>query len=220
MRKILFPLAALALIFTTSCQDAPKADQVNANEAVGTPDANAATTMSLDLAKSNIHWIGSKPVGSQHTGTIAITKGGLLSDEGKIVGGFFIMDMKSIQPTDQNDEDNGKLKAHLMSPDFLDAEKFPEGTFEISAVEPLLDAQHLENKDATHTITGNLTLKGIKKIISFPAIIQQTADQIIADAHFNFIRTDWNINYNSDASMKDKFINKEINLKIHLEAHK
>ena len=220
MRKLIFPLAACALLLGTSCQDAPKADQVTSGDAVETTNAASATTMSVDLTKSSVQWIGSKPIGTHHNGTITITKGGLLADEGKIVGGYFIMDLKSIQPVDQNEEDNAKLKAHLMSPDFLDAEQFPEGDFEISTVEPLTNTDDLENKDATHMVTGNLTLKGIKKSISFPAVIKQTDDKVTADAHFNLIRTDWNINFNNDASIKEKFINKEINLKIHLEAQK
>lgn len=220
MRKLLFPVTAIALFLSTSCQNAPKADQANASEAVETTDVSSATTMTINVARSSIEWIGSKPIGSHHNGTINITKGGFLTEAGTILGGYFIMNMQSIQPLDQDEKDNAKLKAHLMSADFLDAAKYPEGDFEISSIAPIENTKNLENKDATHTVTGNLTLKGIKKSISFPAVIKQSGDQIIADAHFNLIRTDWNINFNSDASIKDKFINKEINLKIHLEAEK
>lgn len=220
MRKLLFPLAALAILIITSCKNAPKTDHANAGEAVTTVDASTATTMTINLAKSSVQWIGSKPIGGQHTGTINITKGGFLTDAGKILGGYIIMNMQSIQPTDQDEKANAKLKAHLMSSDFFDATQYPEGNFEISSIDPIENAQELENKEATNMVTGNLTLKGIKKSISFPAIIQKTGDEIIADAHFNIIRTDWNIKYNSDASLKDKFINKELNLKIHLVAEK
>lgn len=221
MKKSIFSLAvASMLLAVSSCQDAPVADLANTSDAVEANASSTATTMHIDMEKSRIEWIGSKPIGSQHNGTVNMTNGGLLVEDGKLIGGFFILDMKSMTPLDQDEEGNAKLKAHLLSPDFVDAEQFPEGTFEITNIEPLGDVQHLENKDATHTITGNLTLKGISKSISFPATIQENADQVIADAHFNIIRTDWNINFNSDASIKDKFINKEINIKIHLEAHK
>lgn len=220
MRKIVLPLAAITLLFTASCNDSPKADLANSSEAVNGTSSDAGTTLNLDLSKSKVEWIGSKPVGKQHNGTIDITKGGLVTDNGNLVGGYFIINTKSITPLDQNEEDNGKLRAHLLSEDFFDAEKHPEGTFEITSVEPISEAGHLENKDANHMITGNLTLKGITKSITFPAVVQESENQVIADAHFNIIRTDWNINFNSDESLKDKFINKELNLKVHIEAQK
>lgn len=70
-------------------------------------------------------------------------------------------------------------------------------------------------KDATHTITGNLTLKNVTKSISFPAKVSQANGVITADANFTFDRTQWNLSYGNDKSYKDKFIHPDVTLKIH-----
>lgn len=222
MRKVFFPLALAALIFASSCNDAPKADIANSSEAVDAqPSTDDGIIMSVDLAKSGIEWVGSKPMGMKNSGNLNISKAGLvLTPDNQLSGGYFIMDIANINPTNQDEEGNEKLKKHLLSDDFFDADNHPQGTFEITSVSPVSSTENLEYKDANHLITGNLTLKGITKSITFPAKVQQEGNKLVADAEFNIIRTDWNINFNSDASIKDKFINKEVNLKVHLEAEK
>lgn len=220
MKKHLFPLALIGLLLMVSCADTPPADEATAGAAVEANTHAEGTVLQTDLQSSKIEWHGAKPVGSGHNGTISITKGSLVVYRHNITGGSFTMDINSIAPGDQDAEHNAKLKGHLLSADFLEAEKFPEATFEITGIKAADNPAALENKAATHIITGNATLKGITKSISFPAKVSVADDQVIADAVFNIDRTDWGINYQSDAGIKDKFIKKEINLNIHLVARK
>lgn len=220
MKQVKLSVAAAAMLFAVSCGNAPESDQVNAGDAIESNTNAEGVTLVVDNNATTINWRGRKPVGDGHTGTITLKEGSSLTvEENNIKGGNFIFDFTSLTPTDQDEDGNTKLKGHLLSPDFLDVEQFPEGNFEIISVTEGVDST-VKLEGATHTITGNLTLKGITKSISFPAKINIADNKVITDAEFNFIRTDWNINYQSDASIKDKFINKEIELKLHVEANK
>lgn len=216
MKNLLFPIVAGTLLIA-SCQDAPEADTAEAGDAQQVEQA-AGTTYTADVTQSKVEWIGTKPVG-QHHGTFALQNGTLIVSENALKGGTFTIDVKSITPDDQDAEYNAKLQGHLLSADFFDAEKHPTGTFEITSVtEGVQNAETLVMKDATHTITGNLTLKGITKSITFPAKVAMTESSVTADANFNIDRTQWEIIYGNDQSLGDKFIRPEVNLQVHLVA--
>ncbi len=215
---LLFPIVA-GTLFIASCQDAPEADNAEVTEAQEV-ETTAGNTYAADVSQSKVEWIGTKPVG-QHHGTFKLQNGTLIVSENALKGGTFTVDIKSVTPDDQDAEGNAKLQGHLMSADFFDAEKHPTGTFEITNVtEGVQNTDGLVMKDATHTITGNLTLKGVTKSITFPAKVQVAESNITADANFNIDRTQWEIVYGNDKSLGDKFIRPEVNLQVHLVANK
>ena len=120
---------------------------------------------------------------------------------------------------DQDAEGNAKLQKHLKSADFFEVEKYPTGTFEITQVTAGA-ANDALMKDATHTVTGNLMLKDQTKSVSFPAKISVSDAEVVTDANFNIDRTQWGINYQSDKSVQNKFIEHEVNIKLHVVAKK
>lgn len=63
--------------------------------------------------------------------------------------------------TDGIDTTNPKLDAHLKSPDFFDAAKFPTATFKATKIEV--------TGKTTGTITGDLTLHGVTKPVTLKA---------------------------------------------------
>lgn len=69
-------------------------------------------------------------------------------------------------------------------------------------------------KDATHTISGNLTLKDSTKNITFPARITMDSATITATADFNIDRTLWGMNYKGPGNPQDWLINKQVNLNL------
>jgi polyisoprenoid-binding protein YceI len=219
MKKLTLTIAAAAMLFAVSCNNSPDADRAEAGDAIEA-QAGTGTELKADANATVIEWIGSKPLGSQHQGTISLKEGSLTIDNNNITGGKFVFDLNSLTPNDQDSTGNAKLQGHLLAPDFLDVAQYPDGTFELVSVTPGVDAATVTNKDATHMVTGNLTLKGVTRSISFPAKVEASNDRVEAHATFNIDRTQWNINYNSDASIKDKFISKEINLTLHLVAVK
>lgn len=220
MKRILLSISAASLIFA-SCQDAPKADDATVTDAQQVQTA-AGADYKADLAQSKIEWIGTKPVGKHH-GTLMVKEGTVTVADNAIKGGSFVIDIKSLKPDDQDSTGNAKLQGHLLSPDFFDADKFPNATFTITEVKAGVDpslAKDLVMKDATHTITGNLTLKDVTKSVSFPAKVSVTDASVTADANFNIDRTQWNMAYGSDKSLGDKFIDPRVNLALHLVANK
>src|SRR5690606_11850656 len=82
--------------------------------------------------------------------------------------------------------DNDKLADHLKSKDFFDVEQFPEAKFESTSIVASADG---------FDVTGNLTLHGVTKSITFPALIEVAEDTITAKAEFSINRKDFEILY-------------------------
>lgn len=212
--KVLSFIAVAA--FLASC-GGPQGDKAQTGEAQEVSVKSGDVTLNVDLAASNVEWIGTKPTG-QHNGTISISEGNLLLANGAVVGGKFTIDMNSIVCLDLTDAtDNGKLVGHLKSPDFFEVETYPTAVFEITSAEAVQG-----NPAATHNITGNLTMKNVTKSITFPAMVTVSDDGVTASTPaFLIDRTQWNVQYGSKtlfANLKDNFINDEISLVINLKA--
>lgn len=221
MKRIFLFLAAGSIAFA-SCQDAPKADKAEATDAQTVTTPATGNTYKADAAASKIEFIGTKPVGKHH-GTFNLKDGSITAENNAITGGKFVIDITSLKADDQDSTGNAKLAGHLASPDFFDAAKFPEATFEITGVKAGIDTaggNKVLMADATHTVTGNLTLKGVSKSISFPAKVAMSDASITTDANFNIDRTQWNLNYGNDKGLGDKFIRPEVNLTLHVLANK
>lgn len=150
----------------------------------------ARKEVKIDTANSKIEWVGKKVTG-RHNGTVMIKEGALLTEGGKLTGGEFIIDMTSIKVLDLEGEYNTKLKGHLMSDDFFSVEKNPTAKFVITSVNESTET------DATHFISGDLTIKGITNKITFPATVSQKGDKVTANASFAIDRTKWNVRYGS-----------------------
>ena len=85
--------------------------------------AAAPTTLKVDASASTFNWLGKKFTG-EHNGTVGVQGGSLVVDGGKLSGGEFTIDMKSIKCLDLTDAGyNAKLIGHLTSPDFFDIAK-------------------------------------------------------------------------------------------------
>ncbi|MBC6112522.1 YceI family protein [Pedobacter fastidiosus] len=168
-------------------------------------------TYTVDASKSTITWVGKKVTGS-HNGTITL-KSGTLNVNGKnVTGGGFIIDMTSIKDADGS----AKLEGHLKADDFFGAEKFPTSNFVITKV---------AGSGANVTVTGNLTIKGITKPLTFPATVAVNADGTITATAAKIVvdRTKYDIKYGSKSffeSIGDKAIYDEFELAVKLVAKK
>src|SRR3982751_6721331 len=99
-------------------------------------------TQSFELvsSQSNIEWTGHKVTGA-HNGTIDIREGSLQIEDGKPVGGYFVINTTSILIVDITDPaTNAQFAGHLASDDFFSSAKYPEAIFEI------LDATHKHDR--------------------------------------------------------------------------
>ncbi len=220
MKPVLNGLTAVLLTFgLIACGEAPKGEKVEAGEAIESSDQAAAegTTYLVDTESSQINWTGSKLVGNSHTGYIKLDEGTLQVDNGNLSGGTFVIDMTTLTDTDLEDEGKRKkLEGHLKSDDFFSVGAHPTAKFEIVKVE-----EATGNPDATHRITGNLTMKGITKSVTLPAKVSMSDGQLMASTpQFTIDRTQWEVMYGSSALdvVKDKVIRDEVGLKIELAA--
>jgi polyisoprenoid-binding protein YceI len=214
MKKVLLLFVVAA--FATACgNSANTAETTEVGSAVEAGDANVLT-----IAESTVKWTGKKLTG-EHYGKINISEGQLFVDGDQLSGGSFTIDMNTITVEDLEDaEYNKKLTDHLYSEDFFNVAQFNAANFEITGVEALAAADAAGN---THTISGNLTIKGITKGISFPAKVENNEAGINASAKFDIDRTLWDIKYRSGKifpEIGDKVIYDEIGIELNLAATK
>ncbi|TAF64983.1 MAG: YceI family protein [Cytophagales bacterium] len=232
-KNVLF--ISVAASFLVSCGGSPKSDEAKTEEAkkVDSTKTQEGDALKADVKNSEITWVGSKPTG-KHNGTIAVKEGTLNVKENNVVGGKFVIDINTLTVLDLQDKDkNAKLSGHLRSADFFDAEKYPTATFEITEVTTFKAEEKKEEKkeekdaafsiaDPTHTVTGNFTLRGVTKSISFPAKITVKEGNVEAVAKFNIDRTQWGLVYQAEGekSIGDKFIYNTVNIGFKLVATK
>lgn len=166
----------------------------------------APSTSPVSTKASSIVW-NAKKVTGEHTGTIGISAGKLVVNKNQITGGNFTIDMKSIVCKDITDpEYNKKFVGHISSGDFFEIEKFPTAQFVITKV-------------AGNQVSGNLTIKGITKAISFPAQIAVNNGKVSAKANITIDRTDYDIKFGSKKffeSIGDKAIFDDFSLAVTL----
>jgi polyisoprenoid-binding protein YceI len=156
--------------------------------------------------------------GKPHEGTLQLTSGTLVTAaNGKAKGGNFVINMKSINSVNpKTGEINKGVVEHLHSDDFFSTMRFPLSTFTITKIIP-------SAKPNEYTITGNLTLKGISNLITFPAIISTEGEKLKAQAAVTIDRTLWGITYKSYSflsQMKDDLIPNNIKLTMNLVFNK
>ena len=218
MNKQFFLAIVIATTFT-ACKTTPKGD-----EAATTETQTVATTTGNEYmthASSVVGFTGNG-VGKNHPGTLKVSDGKISVTDGKVSAGSFTIDIKSLGLDEPAEMIQTKLKGHLLSPDFFDAEKYPTAKFEITKVTEYSSngTDKSEVAGANAFVSGNLTLKDSNKNVSFPANISVTETEITAKANFNIDRTQWNMSYGNDKSLKDKFISPEVNIKLDIKALK
>jgi polyisoprenoid-binding protein YceI len=176
---------------------------------------NEPKVVSVDVDRSEIVWVGKKVTG-EHSGNIELKSGGFEFSNGVLSGGNFVMDMHSITNSDLEDEGmNSKLVGHLKSDDFFGVEKYPEAKLEIQNVEKHANDQY--------HLTGEITIKGITKSITFPASVNDYGDSYSASADVVIDRSEFNVRYGSGSffdNLGDKMIYDDFELKITLVANK
>ena len=212
--KFSFAFTLLALV--ASC-GSDKGKAAKTTDAVDTKAAPTAAAKSYTVSEGTITWVGSK-VAYDHSGTLSVSAGTLSAEGNKIKSGDFTIDMASLKNTDlaEDPEKAGKLEGHLKSGDFFDVEKFPTATFSITSV------ADVDTDEANCNITGNLTMKGVTKSITFPALVVAKADGTLTaiSDKFSIDRNDWGVKYGSGLSgaVGDNIISDEVGLQINLTA--
>ena len=212
MKRIFYNLLTVVslAVAVVSCNNTSK--EVKTTNAENVAEAQVTSTKYIANAEASlIEWVGSKPTGSKHNGTINIESGVFTVSDGKLESGTFLIDMNSIVDLDipADKKGNAKLVGHLKSADFFDVEKFPNAAFEVTG---------LEEADGKTLLSGNLKMKDIENNITIPVSLTSEGDNFtITSETFTIDRSKWNVQYNSGSffdNLGDKLINDDIELKI------
>ena len=186
--------------------------------AVATPPGKKGESLKVNAKESTAKWHAKKVTG-EHFGTVQLSTGEILVDGNNLTGGFVNINMSSIDVTDLTGEWKDKLVGHLNSDDFFSTAKHNTAVLKIKKATPT-GAKASEGKN-NYTVVADLTVKGITKEITFPAMVVITKGKVIANADFNIDRTLFDIKYGSKsffAEIGDKAIDNEFNVKVRIIA--
>ncbi len=167
----------------------PAPAPVTAAPAEGEPAVPAAESKVYAFSGdgSTIGFEGSKVTGTHvggftaFDGTATVTGGDALTTQITLT-----IDMNSTQSDDPD------LTTKLKSADFFNVEKFSTATFTSTSIAA-------SPAGGSYDVTGNLTLHGVTKGITFPAEITIDGDTLKAGAEFSIDRNDWGIVYSGAA---------------------
>lgn len=146
-----------------------------------------AQTYKLDAKTSKATWAGRK-LAFTHHGELMFKNGSFKVEKGMLTSGEAVIDMTTLKNLDQEGEMNTKLVTHLKSDDFFAVEKHPTSTLKITKVEPQGDK---------YLVSGDLTIKGITKPVSFPAEIKVEGNKLAAKGEMKVDRTAYDIRFHS-----------------------
>jgi polyisoprenoid-binding protein YceI len=204
--RLLLSLLVLGLLpVLAACGDVGDAPQATVEDATPTTDADAAftgTALAIDTSQSAINWRGAKVTGT-HDGGFRTFDGVVYRDGDALTGVELTIDATSIW------SDNDRLTGHLKSGDFFEVETYPEATFRADTFEPISPADSVEWAEATHRVSGVLTMRGQSNRITFPAMVTVTDDAVTANADFLIERSRWGLAY---PGKPDDLIQEEVRL--------
>jgi polyisoprenoid-binding protein YceI len=107
--------------------------------------------------------------------------------------------------TDSLHSDDTKLTGHLKSPDFFAVKDHPKATFKSTKV---------EKTGTGYNVTGDLTMLGKTKAVTFPATVTVTGDSLLLTTEFKINRNHWGMTYGAGK------VNDMVDLKVNVNAKK
>lgn len=208
MRLSVLMMVLAGLMLVAACGNpATNTSQAVTGEATqsSSPQPAGAEKYSITPENSKIEFVGSKVTGSHN--------GGFQKFSGDIdyTGDVATSRVRFTIDTDSITTDTPDLTKHLKTADFFDVAKYPQATFESTSITAGGD------KGASHTVTGNLTLHGVTKSVTFPATIAVAPDAVTVDSTFSLNRKDFGINY---AGLADDLIRDDVVLTLKIRGTK
>jgi polyisoprenoid-binding protein YceI len=145
------------------------------------PMLGSAADFPLTEKNTTVKFLGTK-VNGKHEGGFKSVSGtaSVTGDDATTLKISLDIDTSSLY------SDADKLTNHLKSADFFDVKTNPKSKFVSTKVEKAGDG---------YKITGDLTLLGKTKAISFPAKISVAADGVTLSSSFTIDRTQWGMTY-------------------------
>jgi polyisoprenoid-binding protein YceI len=187
-RYLTMAIVILIALLTFGCANPaankPKATVANAEPEKDSTKPAAAERLVISPENSKVEFVAAK-VTRSHNGSFKQFAGAIDLVANNLQDSRVTIEIEAGSVT--TDEDD--LTRHLKTPDFFDVAKYPKATFTSTKIEPG------NAGGATHNVTGNFELHGIKKSIAFPATIQVAPDSVSVNAEFAISRTDFGLIY-------------------------
>lgn len=210
MKKFIIPALLFAAVMTSCGSDA-----VEATDAQEVKEVAITGTYSTLGDHNHVDWkawhLGKT---GERFGKVMIKDAEASVNDGALAGGKFVLDLTSltVENFGEDTAQNEKLRGHLTSGDFFLTDTFPTATFEITSVDSTAG-------DYNSSISGNLTIKGISKNITFNANVEVTEENVsISSETFEVNREDWGLTYHNEGTAGvpvDYLIANEIAFTIH-----
>jgi polyisoprenoid-binding protein YceI len=114
------------------------------------------------------------------------------------------------------DTGNADRDAHLRSPDFFDAERYPEITFESTRI------RHVEG--GTFAVAGNLTIKGITREVEMEARVEGAdtdpwgMDRVGISVRGSINRTDFGLKWQERLAAGGLLVGEEVGISVDISA--
>ncbi len=205
--KHLLAFLPVSMLLASCGNPADETESAVVTDAVEVADGDAAATegaITYTLhPESEINFVGSKVTGS-HDGGFKSFTGTFTVADGQLVGTGhqIVIDMNSVW------SDNENLTGHLKNEDFFDVEKHPTATFTLTALQASGEA-------GQYSVSGNFTLIGNTRNLTFPATATVEGEKISINAKFDINRKDWGVVY---AGKADDLIRDEVVIELKLIA--
>ena len=139
-----------------------------------------ADDVKLTGENTKITWVGTKGAAGKHEGGFKTVTGTATVSGDALTRVEVEIDMDSLF------SDDPKLTAHLKAPDFFGVKNNPKSRFVSTKV---------EKSDKGYTITGDLTMNGKTKPVTFPATVSHAGGTLKIDAAFSIDKRDWGMTY-------------------------
>lgn len=190
---------------TEPAQTEPDAPAEGDDGAESDGPAQPPGALVIDTSASTLEFVGSKVTGSEagHFGQWS----GWIDLQEPFEQSTVNLEIQMATVTTERD----RLTQHLRSDDFFDAANHPTATFVTSRLAPAPD----DAGDATHLVTGALTLRGQTQTITFPATVEVTDQTVRARAEFSIDRNRWGVSYRG---MEDDLIRDQVVIRFDVRA--
>jgi polyisoprenoid-binding protein YceI len=197
---LLTAFAATGILLTGCSNPADNTESATVADAVDAVKSVANASIYSIHSDSTISFVGSKVTGS-HDGGFKSFEGEIAVANGKIVAPSKItIQMDSLW------SDNDRLTGHLKNADFFDTANIPTAEFAVTSMRDTPQGPEL---------TGNLTLHGVTKSISFKPEVSISDSEVTLKAEFDIMRFDFDIVYKGKA---DDLIRDEVVIKLDVKA--
>jgi polyisoprenoid-binding protein YceI len=181
-------------------------------------DSKKKEDYAINTAKSTVKWTAKSAKGG-HFGKVQVASGTFQYDGKSIASGTVVINMTSISVDDIEDANRKqRLANHLKNDDFFSADKFPESKLVITGSKPGKTAGQLE-------VTGDLTIKGITKPVTFPVAVKGQGGNVEANGKITVDRIQYDIKFRSKhvldpSALADRLIEDEFTLDFNVVASK